>query len=553
MTAFAEKLISFRGKTQSITAWAHETGINRNRLSQRLLRGWSVERALRQSIRHAHAQFLTFKDKTQSLSAWAREFKIGRDTLKKRLQLGWDVETALTQTAAESLRIRRWSRHDGRIQRYEQTKPEIRLYAATYEETLAQLIRDDIANELGIERDCIVGKFTQDEGHWSESGEGFPWCSACGSFELQQFNDEATFQCENCRKSFEDIWACLNCTCIVCDDCLTTRKKTELGDTYRTIAVEQGLSRERIRQVERKALDKLRQKARLLESFVTPGLTDSELVQIQAAHRNNERATRLPMSMAQQEAYRVCDRISKLLDKSSFKSELTMYVTSSNDVSVTCHTAAAFERMAKTVARRLGNQWSLVSVYLTPPVGWVPPCERTRKADQAKAQKEKAAAEKKAVEEQRLKDWIERARAAQGADYREGQVVPMTITEYWHAYGVGENTVLRRMHPERDEWCPSHLLRLERPGLKLFMVVHSVMVLERYFQGGATKRIHLFRATEWRPNAWMGGASWHTAEWLTPDKSPSEWTMHVDTTATSLRSNRSHHGWQKWSVSAINP
>lgn len=38
--------ITFNGKTQNLTQWAEELGINRNTLHTRLNRGWSVERAL---------------------------------------------------------------------------------------------------------------------------------------------------------------------------------------------------------------------------------------------------------------------------------------------------------------------------------------------------------------------------------------------------------------------------------------------------------------------------------------------------------------------------
>lgn len=40
------RLITFRGKTQSVTHWALEIGISRNALYSRLRRGWTIERAL---------------------------------------------------------------------------------------------------------------------------------------------------------------------------------------------------------------------------------------------------------------------------------------------------------------------------------------------------------------------------------------------------------------------------------------------------------------------------------------------------------------------------
>jgi hypothetical protein len=38
--------LTFNGQTKSMTEWANELGISKPALSQRLSRGWSVERAL---------------------------------------------------------------------------------------------------------------------------------------------------------------------------------------------------------------------------------------------------------------------------------------------------------------------------------------------------------------------------------------------------------------------------------------------------------------------------------------------------------------------------
>jgi len=42
----ARTLLTFRGKTQSLSSWARELGISRSLLSVRLHRNWSVEKAL---------------------------------------------------------------------------------------------------------------------------------------------------------------------------------------------------------------------------------------------------------------------------------------------------------------------------------------------------------------------------------------------------------------------------------------------------------------------------------------------------------------------------
>ena len=44
-------LLEFDGREQPITAWAEEVGINPRTLMTRLVRGWTVERALTQSVK----------------------------------------------------------------------------------------------------------------------------------------------------------------------------------------------------------------------------------------------------------------------------------------------------------------------------------------------------------------------------------------------------------------------------------------------------------------------------------------------------------------------
>ena len=44
-------LLTWKGKTQSIVEWSEELGINKETVSTRLGRGWSVERALSESVR----------------------------------------------------------------------------------------------------------------------------------------------------------------------------------------------------------------------------------------------------------------------------------------------------------------------------------------------------------------------------------------------------------------------------------------------------------------------------------------------------------------------
>lgn len=46
----SNRVIEYEGRTQTLTQWAGETGMSRATLSDRLERGWTVERALTQSV-----------------------------------------------------------------------------------------------------------------------------------------------------------------------------------------------------------------------------------------------------------------------------------------------------------------------------------------------------------------------------------------------------------------------------------------------------------------------------------------------------------------------
>lgn len=95
-------LIAFNGKTQSISAWAEETGIDRSVLYMRInSQGWSIDDALTitagsacnwRGTPHKDAKQYSYKGKTQGLSEWATELNISRSTLSNRLSRGWDIE-----------------------------------------------------------------------------------------------------------------------------------------------------------------------------------------------------------------------------------------------------------------------------------------------------------------------------------------------------------------------------------------------------------------------------------------------------------------------------
>ena len=84
------RMITFRGKTQSMSEWARELGISRERVRQRLAKG-PVEYALDLSRLpppkpgfHQEEKTLTYRGETRTISEWAQCLGISAATLYLR-------------------------------------------------------------------------------------------------------------------------------------------------------------------------------------------------------------------------------------------------------------------------------------------------------------------------------------------------------------------------------------------------------------------------------------------------------------------------------------
>lgn len=101
-----KRLITFNGKTQSLSAWAREIGIKPVSLYNRLQRGWPLEKALHNGpvdkVEYKSVNALTFNGKTMGVCDWARETGIPQATISSRLSRGWSVERALTHPTTPS-------------------------------------------------------------------------------------------------------------------------------------------------------------------------------------------------------------------------------------------------------------------------------------------------------------------------------------------------------------------------------------------------------------------------------------------------------------------
>ena len=97
-------LITYKGITKTATQWAEEFGLNSQIITGRLKLGWSVEKALttKKMREKTGYRFFTYDGKTQTLSQWARETGINKRTLSYRIdRLGWSIEKALTTPSSK--------------------------------------------------------------------------------------------------------------------------------------------------------------------------------------------------------------------------------------------------------------------------------------------------------------------------------------------------------------------------------------------------------------------------------------------------------------------
>jgi hypothetical protein len=90
----SNRYITFEGRTQTLTQWSEELGINSEALNSRLENGWTIEDAFTTSI--TKGREITYLDKTQTITQWSEELGISVSALYNRFSYGWTVERAFT-------------------------------------------------------------------------------------------------------------------------------------------------------------------------------------------------------------------------------------------------------------------------------------------------------------------------------------------------------------------------------------------------------------------------------------------------------------------------
>lgn len=99
--------VTIGDKTQPLTVWAWELGIDPKLVFSRVSDGWTYEEALalrphKRKTRvytgwsQKNNRFLTHNGKTQTLTQWSRETGIAHSTLRRRINAGWTIDAVLT-------------------------------------------------------------------------------------------------------------------------------------------------------------------------------------------------------------------------------------------------------------------------------------------------------------------------------------------------------------------------------------------------------------------------------------------------------------------------
>ena len=95
------RYINYHGKTQTMAEWCRELKLNYAKVRYRMNSGWSAERAFevengRVGCKH-YEKLITYKGKTQSIKAWCEELNLNYSTVKSRFtKLNYSVEKAFS-------------------------------------------------------------------------------------------------------------------------------------------------------------------------------------------------------------------------------------------------------------------------------------------------------------------------------------------------------------------------------------------------------------------------------------------------------------------------
>jgi hypothetical protein len=112
------KLVTWRGKTQSLKAWAEYAGIAPRTLTTRIKHGWSFGQAItrpKHQGKAANDPVVKFKGKSKKLSVWCGLYAIRKKLVEARVRsLGWTFAKAITAPVGIERKNSRWITHEGK-------------------------------------------------------------------------------------------------------------------------------------------------------------------------------------------------------------------------------------------------------------------------------------------------------------------------------------------------------------------------------------------------------------------------------------------------------
>lgn len=97
--------ITYKGKTKTLTQWARELGLNYELVRTRWRYGWEPQAIFEAPKNKYHkprrhesrSRLITYKGRTLTVTEWAKETGMPYDVIRARVRYGWDVDRIFTQ------------------------------------------------------------------------------------------------------------------------------------------------------------------------------------------------------------------------------------------------------------------------------------------------------------------------------------------------------------------------------------------------------------------------------------------------------------------------
>jgi len=89
------RIFCYKRMKGTLRSFAMHYGVPYKLLKSRLEAGWTLDRAIEEPV-GADLRLLTYQGRTQSMSAWGREVGISGACISERVRAGWDTKYVLT-------------------------------------------------------------------------------------------------------------------------------------------------------------------------------------------------------------------------------------------------------------------------------------------------------------------------------------------------------------------------------------------------------------------------------------------------------------------------